>query len=104
MKFPVHIKKHKSIIKDLTKQENTKCMYGLIQANNELFSHVTVKPFHGKRKSGGPCTSYITYIQRGCLRYHEVEISADERATLTKDRCAWRNLVIAWMTIMMINC
>ena len=32
------------------------------------------------------------------LGYHEVDISADEMATLAKDRCAWRNLVIACST------
>ena len=51
-------------------------------------------PPHDKRKPGRPRTSYITYIQR-VLGYHEVEISADEIATLAEDRCAWRNLVIA---------
>ena len=49
---------------------------------------------HGKRKPGRPSTSYITYIQR-LLGYQEVEISADEIATLAEDRCAWRNLAIA---------
>ena len=52
-------------------------------------------PPHGKRKPGRPRTLYVTYIQR-VLRYHEVDISADEIATLAKDRCAWRNLVIAF--------
>ena len=38
-------------------------------------------PSHGKKKSGCPRTSYITYIQ--LLEYHELE--ADEIATLAKD-------------------
>ena len=53
---------------------------------------VFMYPF--KRKLGRPRTSYITYIQR-VLGYHEVDISADEIATLAEDRCAWGNLVIA---------
>ena len=48
-------------------------------------------PRHGKRNPGRSRISYITYIQR-VLGYHEVEISADEKATLVEDR--WRNLVI----------
>ena len=51
-------------------------------------------PPHGKRKPGHPRTSYITYIQ-WVLGYHEVDISADEIATLAEDRRAWRNLVMA---------
>ena len=34
----------------------------------------------------------------GVLGYHEVDISADEIATLPEDRCAWRNLIIACST------
>ena len=51
-------------------------------------------PPHGKRKPGRPRTSHITYIQQ-LLGYHEVDISADEIATLAEDWCAWINLVIA---------
>ena len=50
-------------------------------------------PPHGKWTPGRPHTSYITYLQR-LLGYHDVDISADEIATLAVDRCVWRNLVI----------
>ena len=51
-------------------------------------------PYHGKRRSGRPRTSYLAYIQR-LLGHDENEMPAEETVTLTKDRCAWRNLVIA---------
>ena len=51
-------------------------------------------PPHGRRKPGRPCTSNITYIQR-VLGYNEVEMSADEIATLAENRCAWRSLGIS---------
>ena len=108
MKFPVHIKKHKSIIKDLIKQENTKCMYGLIQANDELFSHVTVKPFHGKQKPGGPRTSYITYIQRDVRISRSWDICRWDSHTCQRSMCMEKScnrlLRSRRMMILMINC
>ena len=46
----------------------------------------------GSRNVHAPLTSHTS---NGLLGYHEVDISADEIATLAKDRRAWRNLVIA---------
>ena len=51
-------------------------------------------PPHGKMRPGRPRTSYQSYIKR-LLGYDEEDMSADQIATLTQDRCAWRNLVIA---------
>ena len=51
-------------------------------------------PSHGKRRHGRPRTSYLAYIQR-VLGYNENEMTAEEIATLARDRCAWRQLVIA---------
>ena len=51
-------------------------------------------PPHGKRRPGRPRTSYLAYIQR-VLGYDKGMIQAEQIATLAKDRCAWRNLVIA---------
>ena len=50
-----------------------------LQETNDAF----YVPPHGKKKQGHPRTSYITYIHF-VLGYHEVDILADEIATLPK--------------------
>ena len=50
--------------------------------------HAFYVPPHGKGKPGRPRTSYFAYD-------YEIEISADEKATLAEGGCAWKNLVIA---------
>ena len=70
-----------------------KCQLGFLGHILHLSEEEPLPPY-GKRKPGSSCTSYITYIQ-WVLGYHEVEVSADEIATLDKARRAWKNLVIA---------
>ena len=49
-----------------------------------------------RQKESRSSTHLLHHIHPMGVRIHEVEISADEKATLVEDRCAWRNLVIAY--------
>ena len=50
-------------------------------------------PTIGKRRSGRPRTSYLTYVQR-LLGDNEGTIPEQHIASLADDRRAWRNLVV----------
>ena len=50
-------------------------------------------PSHCKKRPRRLHTSYLAYIQR-VLGYDENEMATEKIATLAKDRCAWRQLVI----------